>query len=142
MQEEKVHCLVDLDVPLLGLLQALDPFIVINILLLGNSLQHILDSGHHSLQTAEVDVRTILQLLKDLIGVLLDLVLDVHLATGLVSLFTRKGVVKAEVIRELLLGLLELVIVKKGVAVGDTEEKPGFTLVSLGSRGIFEKETT
>jgi len=126
-------------VPLLGLLQSLDPFVVVNSLLLGNSCQHILDSGHHSLQTAEVDVGTVLQFLENFISVFLNLVLDVHLTSRLVGLFTGKSVVKT---KSLLLGLLEFVIVKKSVAVGDTKEQPGLSLVGLGGRGVFEKETT
>ena len=78
--------LVDLNVPLLLLLQALDPLIVVNALAGSNFLEHILDSRHHTLKTAEVDVGSVLQLGEDLIGVFLNLVLDVHLATLLILL--------------------------------------------------------
>ena len=73
--------LVDLNVPLLLLLQALDPLVVVNVLASGNSLEHVLDSRHHSLKTAEVDVGTVLELGENLVGVFLDLVLDVHLSS-------------------------------------------------------------
>jgi hypothetical protein len=137
-----ITSLVDLDVPLLGLLQSLEPLVVVKILLFGNSLQHVLDSRHHALKTAEVDVSTVIQLFENFVGVFLDLVLDVHLSARLVLLFTRKSIVDTEVFGELLLGLLELVIIKKGVAVCDTKEQPSFSLVGLGGRGVFGEQTT
>mmetsp|Transcript_18598 Transcript_18598/g.34436 ORF Transcript_18598/g.34436 Transcript_18598/m.34436 type:complete len:354 (-) Transcript_18598:9-1070(-) len=127
--------------PPLGLLQALEPLIVVKALGLGNTLKHVLDAGHHSLETAEVDVGTILELGEDLIGVLLNLVLDVHLASLLVLLLTGEGVVQAEVVRELLLSSLELVIVEEGIRVGNTEEEPGLTLVRIRGRGVLEEQT-
>jgi hypothetical protein len=46
-----------------------------------------LDTGHHTHESAKVNVRTIVQLVEDLVRVFLDLVLDVHLSTRLVLLF-------------------------------------------------------
>mmetsp|Transcript_21230 Transcript_21230/g.59076 ORF Transcript_21230/g.59076 Transcript_21230/m.59076 type:complete len:372 (-) Transcript_21230:1819-2934(-) len=145
LQCDAIQCiqntLVHLDMPLLLGLEALEPVRVLESLLLGDSLEHVLDSWHHSLQSAEVDVGTVLELLEDLIGVLLDLVLDVHLSARLVGLLAGEGVVDAEVVWELLLGGLELVIVKEGVAVGDSEEQPGLTLVGLGGWGVLREQT-
>ena len=134
--------LVDLNVPLLLLLQALDPLIVVNALAGSNFLEHILDSRHHTLKTAEVDVGSVLQLGEDLIGVFLNLVLDVHLSSLLVGLFTRKGVVDSKVLRESTLGLLEFVVVKEGIAVSNSQEQPSFSLVGLGGRGVLVEKTT
>ena len=137
-----INNLVNLNVPLSTLLKSLDEFIVINSLTLTNSLKHILNSRHHSLQTAEVHVGTIVKLLKDLIGILLNLVLDVHLSSVLVLLFTGKSVVKTEVLGEFLLGGLEFIVVEEGVGVGNSEEEPGFSLVDIGGGGVLEEETT
>jgi len=134
--------LVDLNVPLSLLLKSLDEFIVVHSLGLTDSGKHILNSRHHSLQTAEVHVGTILKLLEDLIGVLLNLVLDVHLSSVLVLLFTRKGVVETEVFGVLLLGKLEFVIIKEGIRVGNSKEQPGLTLVNFGGGGVLGKKTT
>ena len=128
--------------PLLGLLESLDPLIVVNSLLLADTGKHVLDSRHHSLQSAEVHVGTILQLCEDLSGVLLNLVLDVHLSAILVLLLTAEGVVNSEVVGVTGLGILELVIVQKGVAVGNTKEEPGLTLVDLGGGGLLHEKTT
>ncbi len=128
--------------PLLGLLESLEPGIVVNVLVGTGLLEHILDSRHHSLKTTEVDVGSVVELLENLISVLLNLVLDVHLSSALVLLFTGKGVVDTKVIGESGLGLLELVIVKKGVGVGNSEEKPCLSLVCLGGGGLLVKETT
>ena len=43
---------------------------------------------HHALETAEVDVCAAFQQVKDLVSVLLNLILDVHLAALLVLLLT------------------------------------------------------
>ena len=137
----RASCLVDLNVPLLLGLKSLQPLVVVQSLLVGNALEHVLDSGHHSLKTTEVDVGTVLKLLEDLVGVFLNLVLDVHLSSVLVFLFSGKSIVETEVVRELLLGLLELVIIKKGVTVGNTKEQPGFSLVGIGGRGVLSEKT-
>jgi len=139
---EVLYCLVDFDVPLLGLLQALEPSIEVKSLLLGNSLEHVLDARHHTLKTTEVDVGSVLELGKNLISVFLNLVLDVHLSSLGVGLFTGESVVKTEVFRVRFLGSLELVIVKKGIRVGNSEEQPSFSLVGTGGRGVLSEETT
>ena len=141
MQHIVLSCLVHLNVPLLLGLQALEPLIIVKSLLLGNTLKHVLDSGHHSLQSAEVDVGTVVQLLENLVGVLLNLVLDVHLAAILVGLLTGKSVVETEVVRVVLLDLLPLVVVEEGVAVGNTKEQPGLALVGVSSRGVLGEQT-
>jgi hypothetical protein len=120
--------------PLLGFLESFEPLIVINVLLCSNSLEHILNSRHHSLETTEVDVCSVAKLVENLIGVFLYLVLDVHLSTLLVLLFTGESVVDTEVIRVLLLCLLELVIVKESIGVSNSEEKPCLSL-------LFAEET-
>jgi len=56
-------------------------------------------------------------------------------------LFTGKGVINTEVVRVLLLGVLELVIIKEGIRVGDTKKEPCLTLVCGGGRGVFEEKT-
>ena len=85
---------------------------------------------------------TILKLGKDLISILLNLVLDVHLSSVLVLLFTGKSVVKTEVLGELLLGKLEFIIIEKGIGVGNSEEQPGLSLVNIGGGGVLGKKTT
>jgi hypothetical protein len=138
----RFNCLVDFNVPLLLLLESLEPFIVVDVLACGNSLEHILDSRHHSLKTTEVDVGTVFELGENFISVFLDLVLDVHLSSLGVHLFTRQSIVDTEVVRVVLLGELEFVIVKKSIRVGNTKEQPGFSLVCAGGRGVFGEKTT
>ena len=135
-------CLVDFHMPLLGLLQTLEPRIVVEILALGNTLEHRLDSRHHTLESTKVNVRTVVQLGKDLISILFNLILNVHLSTLGVLLFTRQSVVETKVFGVLFKGLLPLVIVKQSVAIGNTQKQPGLTLVGLGGGGVFSKETT
>ncbi len=127
--------------PLLLGLQPLDPLLVIQSLLLADLGQHILNSGHHSLQPAEVDVRPVVQLGENLVGVLLHLVLDVHLSPLLVLLLARESVVETEVVGESRLGVLELVVVEEGVRVGHSEEEPGLSLVGVGGGRVLEEET-
>lgn len=100
-----------------------------------------MDSRHHSLETAEVNVGSVAELVKDLVGVFLDLVLDVHLSAVLVGLFTGESVVELEVIGVLLQDLLPLVVVEESVRVGNSEEEPGGSLVGLGGRGLLNKQT-
>mmetsp|Transcript_15434 Transcript_15434/g.33427 ORF Transcript_15434/g.33427 Transcript_15434/m.33427 type:complete len:349 (-) Transcript_15434:60-1106(-) len=128
--------------PLLGLLESLDPLIVINSLLFAHTSKHVKNSRHHSLESAEVHVSTSLKLGKDLISILSNLVLDVHLSSTLVHGFTGESIVNSEVIRVACLGILELVIIKEGVAVGDSKEQPSLTLVNIGGRGVLEEKTT
>ena len=125
--------------PLLLGLEALQPLIIVKTLVFSNLLEHVLDSRHHTLETAEVNVGTIVKLGKDFISILLNLVLNVHLSTTLVGLFTRKSIVKTEVIRELLLDLLPFVIIEEGIRVGNTKEQPGLALVGTASRSVFHK---
>ena len=100
-----------------------------------------LDSGHHALEAAEVDVGTLVQGVKNLIGVLLNLVLDVHLAALLVErALAGKRVVKADLVRVGAEVSLELLIVEEGILVGHTEEKPCEALEVLSSRGALQKE--
>ena len=61
--------------------------------LLRHPLEGVLNPRHHSLQTTEVDVSTTIQKLENLIAVLLDLVLDVHLAAAPVLLLPAEGFV-------------------------------------------------
>jgi hypothetical protein len=142
IEETQEPRLVNLHMPLLVVLQSLNPLLIINSLGFANLRQHILNTRHHSLQTAEVHVRTILQLVEDFIGILLNLVLDVHFATLLVVLLTGEGVVKTEVVGETSLGILEFIIVEEGVGVGNTEEEPGLALVDTGGGSVLEEETT
>jgi len=134
--------LVNLNMPLLGLLKSLNPLIIINTLGLANLSKHILDARHHTLQSTEIHVCARVQLGKDLIGIFLNLVLDVHLSTLLVLLFTREGIVQTEVIGEASLGILEFIIVKEGITVGNAQEEPGLTLVHASGGCILKEETT
>ena len=97
-----------------------------------------LDSGHHALEAAEVDVSTLVQGVKNLIGVLLYLVLDVHLATLLVEgPLAGKSVVKANLVRVGAQVGLELLIVKESILVGNSEEQPCETLEVLSGRSAL-----
>ena len=116
------------------------PFIIGNTLLIANALEHVLDSRHHALEAAKVDVGTVVKLGEYLISVFLNLVLDVHLASLLVLLLTGKSIVQTEVVRELLLGGLPLVIIKESIAVSDTKEEPGLTLVGIAGGRILDKK--
>merc|ERR1719310_810387 len=81
-----------------------------------------------------------LEALEDFVGVLLDLVLDIHLAALLVLLLARERVVDAEIVGKLALGRLPLLVVEEGVAVGDAEEEPRQALVGLaGGRRLREE---
>merc|ERR1712216_401278 len=80
--------LVDLDVPLAGLLPLGELVLPDEALLGGDLLEHASDARHHALKAAEVRVRAVVHALEDLVRVLLDLVLDVHLAAVDVGLLT------------------------------------------------------
>jgi hypothetical protein len=45
----------------------------VDALALADSLKHVLDTRHHTLQAAEVDVGTLVEGIEDLVGVLLNL---------------------------------------------------------------------
>ena len=70
---ERTPRLVDLDAPLALLLQVGDEVVVRQALLPADLLEHVLDAGHHALEAAEVHDGAVLEALKDLVGVLLDL---------------------------------------------------------------------
>ena len=126
--------------PLLLVLQPLDPLLIIQSLGFANLRQHILNSRHHALEPAEVNVGPVVELGEYLVGVLFDLVLDVHLASLLVLLLAREGVIEAEVAGKSGLGVLEFVVVEEGVGVGDSEEEPRLSLVGVGGGGVLEEE--
>merc|ERR1711988_1956713 len=133
--------LVDLDVPLARLLPLLELLLEVEALLLAHTLQHLGDARHHALEAAEVHVRALVHALEDLVGVLLDLVLDVHLAAVDVGLLAGEGVVELEVVGVLLEHLLPLVVVQERVRVGDAEEEPREALVRLAEGGLLDKQT-
>mmetsp|Transcript_13273 Transcript_13273/g.30373 ORF Transcript_13273/g.30373 Transcript_13273/m.30373 type:complete len:342 (+) Transcript_13273:116-1141(+) len=133
--------LVHLDVELVVLLEALVEFLPVETLILRHALEHVKDSRQHTLKSTEVDVRTVLEEVEHLLGVLLDLVLDVHLATILVLLLARDGVVDAELVRETLSHDLELVVVQLGVAVRNTHEEPRES-TETEVRHVFEEHAS
>mmetsp|Transcript_8446 Transcript_8446/g.16594 ORF Transcript_8446/g.16594 Transcript_8446/m.16594 type:complete len:400 (+) Transcript_8446:260-1459(+) len=139
-------CLVHLDMPLLVLLPLLQGLLPGLALALGNVFHGTKHTRHHALQTAEVDVGSEVHELEDLLTVLLDLVLNVHLATLLVLLLTGERHVVAELVGVLLLDGLPVVIVQESVGVGDAEEEPGQALELLAGLSVLDeqaaKETT
>ena len=78
--------------------------------------------------------------LEDLVGVLLDLVLDVHLAAFLVVLLSGESVIKSEVVGELLLDLLPVLVVEERIGVGHAEEQPRHSLEGLASGGFLHEQ--
>merc|ERR1719453_1633691 len=132
--------LVDLDVPLAGLLPLLELVLPDEALLVAHLLEHLGDARHHALEAAEVHVRAVVHAVEDLVSVLLDLVLDVHLAAVDVGLLTRECVVDLEVVGVLLEALLPLVIVEERVTVGNAEEEPRKALVHLAERRLLDKQ--
>merc|ERR1712176_1673827 len=128
--------------PLLCLLQTLQPFFVVKTLLFSNSLEHVLDSRHHSFQTTEVDMSTVLELFEDLVSIFFNLVLDVHFTPLAISLFTRQSIVNTKVVWESFLSLLEFIIIQKSIAVSNTQEQPSFSFVCTGGRSVFVKKAT
>eukprot|EP00963_Diacronema_lutheri_P008059 scaffold694_cov338-Pavlova_lutheri.AAC.1 len=116
---------VYLNVPLAVFLQLLLELLPVHVLFLGDALEHLQDSWHHALQTAEVHVGAAVQQIKNLVGVLLYAVLNVHLSTAFIVLLAREGVVAAELIGKVLLAPLDLVVVELGIAVGHAHEQPG-----------------
>ena len=133
--------LVHLHVPLALLLETGEVLFEVDALGLADILEHVLDARHHALKTAEVHVRALVECVEHLVSVLLNLVLDVHLATLLVGrALTREGVVEAHLVGVLAEVHLELLVVEEGVLVGDTEEEPGETLEVLASGGGLAEE--
>ena len=125
--------LVHLDVELVVLLEALVEFLPVETLILRHALEHVKDSRQHTLKSTEVDVRTVLEEVEHLLGVLLDLVLDVHLATILVLLLARDGVVDAELVRETLSHDLELDGSRDGTARSVPKEYVASKIVEMAS---------
>jgi hypothetical protein len=100
--------------------------------------EYHLDAGHHALEAAEVDMGTLVKGVEHLIGILLNLVLNVHLATLLVErALAGEGVIEADLVRVSTEVGLELLIVKEGVLVGNAEEEPCETLEVLASRSAL-----
>mmetsp|Transcript_12511 Transcript_12511/g.35687 ORF Transcript_12511/g.35687 Transcript_12511/m.35687 type:complete len:361 (-) Transcript_12511:20-1102(-) len=116
---------VHLDVHLVVVLESLVELVPVQSLLGGDALEHLKNSRHHSLESAEVHVGTILHQIEDLIGILLNLVLDVHLSAALVGLLPGQRVVNPELVRVGLHARLDLIVVQLGVGVGDSHEQPG-----------------
>jgi hypothetical protein len=85
-------------------------------------LEHGENTGHHALESAEVHVCSFVHSVEHLVGVLLDLVLDVHLATLLVHGLARESIVEAEVVGELGKSLLPVGIIEQILLAGDTKE--------------------
>mmetsp|Transcript_9288 Transcript_9288/g.14662 ORF Transcript_9288/g.14662 Transcript_9288/m.14662 type:complete len:383 (-) Transcript_9288:62-1210(-) len=127
--------------PLARLLPGLKSVLPAESLVLGDILHSLQNSRHHTLESAEVDVGAEVHELEDFLSVLLDLVLDVHLAALFVLLLTGESNIVAELVRVLLLHALPVLVVEEGVGVGDTEEEPGETLELVGSLSILDKET-
>jgi len=133
--------LVHLNVPLALLLEAREVVVEVEALLGAHLLEHVLDAGHHALKAAEVHVGTLVKGVEHLVGVLLNLVLDVHLATLLVGgALTGEGVVHAHLVGVLAEVHLELLVVQESVLVGNTEEQPGETLEVLAGGGGLAEE--
>ena len=71
------------------MLEVFEELSPVDLLLIGDGLEHLEDAGHHSLQSAEVDVGAIAQLLEHLVTVLLHLshrsltIVKIDLASGL-----------------------------------------------------------
>ena len=124
MESDPVMTLINLNVHLVVVLESLVELVPVKTLLGGHTLEHLQNPRHHSLETAEVHVGSVLHEVKDLVGVLLDLVLNVHLSTALVGLLPRQGIVNPELVRVGLDARLDLVIVQLGVRVGDSHEQP------------------
>merc|ERR1712050_170360 len=122
LEMKKVRNLVNFNVPLFLFLQVLLPVFVNKTFALRNSFQHVLNSRHHSFQTAEVNMSSIVQLFKHFIGVLFNFVLNVHFSSLLVLLFTRKCIVKSEVVGEVSFRLLEFIIIEECIGVGNSQK--------------------
>mmetsp|Transcript_41962 Transcript_41962/g.104771 ORF Transcript_41962/g.104771 Transcript_41962/m.104771 type:complete len:440 (-) Transcript_41962:9-1328(-) len=131
---------VDLDVPLLVLLPALEDVLPGLALALSHALEHLQYPRHHALEPAEVHVCALVHPVKDLLGVLLHLVLDVHLAALLVVLLTGQRVVQPELVRVLLQDRLPLLVVQQTVAVGHPQEQPRQALESVAGRRLLHKQ--
>mmetsp|Transcript_29813 Transcript_29813/g.30243 ORF Transcript_29813/g.30243 Transcript_29813/m.30243 type:complete len:301 (-) Transcript_29813:258-1160(-) len=112
-----------------------------HVLLLCHPLKHLQNTRHHPLQSTEVDVGTIAESLKELIGILFHLILDVHLPASGVVLLTRESIVELKVVGVAGLDVLPHLIVEKRIAVGDTKEEPSNALVSGGSRSLLDEKT-
>mmetsp|Transcript_15387 Transcript_15387/g.29025 ORF Transcript_15387/g.29025 Transcript_15387/m.29025 type:complete len:374 (-) Transcript_15387:24-1145(-) len=87
----------------------------------------------------------VLHQLPELLGILSHLGLDVHLLACGVLLLAADRVVVLELVREILLVLLVLIIVKQGLGVGHPHEEPGKALelaaaIGAGPCIIMEKE--
>lgn len=78
--------------------------------------------------------------LEDLVGILLHLVLDVHLASTLVVLLSGEGIVESEVVGVLLLDLLPVLVIEEGVCVGHAEEEPSQALEGRSSGSLLHEQ--
>lgn len=119
--------LVHLNADLVVVLEALIELFPLQSFLTSNALKHLQNARHHALETAEVHDGTILEEIEYLISVLLNLVLDVHLATLAVVLLTRKCIVNAELIRVGRDARLDFIVIQLSIGVGNTHEKPSQT---------------
>mmetsp|Transcript_74008 Transcript_74008/g.149114 ORF Transcript_74008/g.149114 Transcript_74008/m.149114 type:complete len:378 (-) Transcript_74008:68-1201(-) len=132
--------LVHLHVPLALRLEPLDPLIVLDAFALAHALEHGEHARHHALEAAKVHVRAVVEAGEHVIGVLLHLVLDVHLAPLHVVLLPAEGVVELEVVGERRGDALEFVVVEERVRVGHAEEEPAQALVVRARLGLLDEE--
>merc|ERR1719387_1330157 len=133
--------LVHLHTPLASLLQPRNVFVIVEALLLADTLKHVLDARHHALEPAEVHDGAFGEAVEDLVGILFDLVLDVHLSTLGIGLLATECIVEFEIVGVLGLYSLPLLIVEKCIRISDAEEEPGHTLVSLARRRCLCEQT-
>merc|ERR1719174_214541 len=90
--------LVHLHTPLASLLQPRNVFVEVEALLLADTLKHVLDARHHTLEPAEIHDGTFAEAVEDLISILFDLVLDVHLSTLGIGLLATECIVEFEIV--------------------------------------------
>mmetsp|Transcript_44221 Transcript_44221/g.68927 ORF Transcript_44221/g.68927 Transcript_44221/m.68927 type:complete len:273 (-) Transcript_44221:421-1239(-) len=125
--------------PLTILFEFLSELVVVNAFGSRNLLQHVLDSRHHTFKPAKINVSSLVQSIKNLICVLLDAVLDVHLSTVLIRLLSGQGHVVPELVWVRRLNGFPIVIVQERICIRNAEEEPSQALEVLRIRCLLDE---
>mmetsp|Transcript_4161 Transcript_4161/g.8618 ORF Transcript_4161/g.8618 Transcript_4161/m.8618 type:complete len:404 (-) Transcript_4161:117-1328(-) len=114
-----------------------------SVLLRHNLFQRLQNTGHHTLQTAKVNVRTIVQSLQNHLRIFREHVLHVEFATiVLVGHFPGNGVRGLKVLRVGLHHFLKFIVVQQPTRHGHAQDQPGLSIVQVSGDGVFGKQAS
>src|SRR6476469_2734478 len=119
------NTLISFNVPTVLFLQLFLIGSPVNAVLASRGRHALINSAFHTLQTADISVSIrLLNQFPQLVCVLLNPVLNVHLAAVSILLLAADGISQAEIIGELALQLFQLFLIKNVGSVSNSKEQP------------------